>query len=227
MQSGRGYGVFGKLPGLGDFLQYSMPAGFVRCWDDWLQQGMLSAREALGSGWHEAYFSAPIWRFSLSEGLCGPAPVSGILMCSVDRVGREFPLTVLRELPKEADAIAAHLTMAVEFEALESVALDAMEDESGRDALQAALAAVPSVETSRAVRALHTGGAGPLSFTLPEGGAPAPAVASALAGRLFAAPSVWSALTPRGTRFLLYEGMPDARELATFWSPERSLHSDR
>ena len=86
-----GYGAFGKIPGMGDFFRFDAPPGFVQAWDGWLQEGMLSAKEALGEGWLAAYMSAPIWRFTLAPGLAGEAAVMGILMCSVDRVVHSFP----------------------------------------------------------------------------------------------------------------------------------------
>jgi len=37
---------------------------------------------------------APVWRFYLSAGLCGPGAACGVFMPSVDRAGRHFPLTL-------------------------------------------------------------------------------------------------------------------------------------
>ena len=37
---------------------------------------------------------APIWRFALAPGVAGPLPMLGVMMPSVDRVGRQFPLTL-------------------------------------------------------------------------------------------------------------------------------------
>ena len=223
-----GYGAFGKLPGMGDFFQFDMPAGFVQAWDSWLQRGMLAARERLGADWKTAYFSAPIWRFSLSSGLCGTAPVAGILMCSVDRVGREFPLTILRPLDAARPTGAQHLAMTAEFEALENVALDAMEDETGRDELAHALAGLAD-GASGAARpgsgSVDTSGAR-LSIRLGAGADPALAIADALIAERYRGPSIWSALTHGGSRILLYEGMPGDEELAVLMSPERIPHSD-
>jgi type VI secretion system protein ImpM len=36
---------------------------------------------------------APVWRFALAPGLCGAAGVVGVMLPSVDRAGRYFPLT--------------------------------------------------------------------------------------------------------------------------------------
>jgi type VI secretion system protein ImpM len=31
------FGAFGKMPSLGDFFRFGLPADFVSAWDDWLQ----------------------------------------------------------------------------------------------------------------------------------------------------------------------------------------------
>jgi type VI secretion system protein ImpM len=47
----------------------------------------------LGEDWLPTWNMAPIWRFALSPGCCGRDAVLGLWMPSVDRVGRQFPLT--------------------------------------------------------------------------------------------------------------------------------------
>jgi len=87
-------GFYGKLPGEGDFVTRRLPWEFTSAWDDWLQQGMQASRAALGEGWLNLYLSAPIWRFQLAPGVCGPLGWRGLFFASVDRVGRYFPLTL-------------------------------------------------------------------------------------------------------------------------------------
>ena len=89
-----GGGFYGKLPSEGDFVTRRLPWEFTSAWDDWLQQGMLASRAALGERWLELYLSAPIWRFQLAPGVCGPLGWRGVFFASVDRVGRYFPLTL-------------------------------------------------------------------------------------------------------------------------------------
>ena len=89
-----GGGFYGKLPSEGDFVTRRLPWEFTSVWDDWLQQGMQASREALGAGWLAHYLSAPIWRFQVAPGLCGPVGWRGLFFASVDRVGRYFPLTL-------------------------------------------------------------------------------------------------------------------------------------
>jgi len=89
-----GCGLYGKIPSEGDFVTRRLPWEFTSVWDEWLQQGMQASREALGARWLELYLSAPIWRFQVAPGVCGPIGWRGLFFASVDRVGRYFPLTL-------------------------------------------------------------------------------------------------------------------------------------
>lgn len=99
---GLSLGLYGKLPSRGDFLQRRVPGGFVSAWDAWLQDAVVSSREALGERWLEFYLISPVWRFFCAGGVCGSAPLVGLMVPSVDRVGRYFPFTVVAELPLES-----------------------------------------------------------------------------------------------------------------------------
>lgn len=87
-------GFFGKLPGNGDFVQRRLPRGFVDPWDRWLQRGVAASRTQMGAGWLDTYLNSPIWRFVLAAGPCGTQGWMGVLMPSVDKVGRYFPMTL-------------------------------------------------------------------------------------------------------------------------------------
>jgi type VI secretion system protein ImpM len=95
-------GLFGKLPAHGDFVRRALPRSFVTPWDAWLSQGIAAAREALGEEWDAAWEAAPIWRFRLAPGVCGPDAAVGVVATSVDTVGRRFPLTLAAVLPAAA-----------------------------------------------------------------------------------------------------------------------------
>ncbi|WP_069472314.1 type VI secretion system-associated protein TagF [Candidatus Marithrix sp. Canyon 246] len=92
-------GFYGKLPCKGDFIRRGLAKDFVQPWDTWLQQGLACSREQLGKDWDELYLVSPIWHFLLSAGLCGSSSWLGLMMPSVDKVGRYFPLTVAIKLP--------------------------------------------------------------------------------------------------------------------------------
>lgn len=99
-------GLYGKLPALGDFVQRRLPATLVDPWDEWLRAALAASRAALGETWLERYLTCPLWHFVLSPGLAGPGLWTGVLMPSVDRVGRYFPLTIACPLPPTVNPIA-------------------------------------------------------------------------------------------------------------------------
>ncbi|VXB13803.1 conserved hypothetical protein [Burkholderia sp. 8Y] len=103
-------GCFGKVRSNGDFVMRRLPASFVGPWDVMLQAGLLASRDALGSAWLDAYLNAPLWCFALGGGVVGGAVWAGVLMPSVDRAGRHFPLTIAA--PLSADACAGWLPRA-------------------------------------------------------------------------------------------------------------------
>jgi type VI secretion system protein ImpM len=132
-------GWYGKLPGLGDFAGRRLNAEFVRPWDAWLQEVLSASRAVFGEHWLDCYLTAPIWRFVLLPGLVGPAGWGGVLMPSVDRVGRQFPLTIAVALPSHAAAAHAVFERADWFEQLESVALATLDVARGPEDLDRAL----------------------------------------------------------------------------------------
>ena len=92
-------GIFGKYPAKRDFVAYNLPRPFLSLWEDWLQTSVAASRSQLGSAWQEAFLTAPLWRFWIGGGLCG-ATVAGVMMPSVDGIGRYFPLTVCACAPE-------------------------------------------------------------------------------------------------------------------------------
>jgi type VI secretion system ImpM family protein len=128
MQPASQTGFYGKLPCRGDFMQRRAPQEFVDAWDAWLQECLHASRQQLGERWLEAYLTSPIWRFVLAEGVCGESAYAGVMLPSVDRVGRYFPLTVISALePGTCMLEAACETGRAWFEAAERLALGALE----------------------------------------------------------------------------------------------------
>jgi type VI secretion system protein ImpM len=95
-------GWYGKLPTLGDFASRRLEADWIQPWDTWLATGLQALREASPDGWLDHYLASPAWRFVLMPGALpmasnwGDSRVQvGVLVPSVDRVGRYFPLVVV------------------------------------------------------------------------------------------------------------------------------------
>jgi type VI secretion system protein ImpM len=86
-------GFYGKLPARGDFVRVGLPRSFTDPWDDWLQSVIAGTRTLMGEDWLPAFLEAPVWRFVLAPGLCGEQAAIGLMLPSVDRAGRYFPLT--------------------------------------------------------------------------------------------------------------------------------------
>ena len=128
-------GWYGKLPSLGDFATRRLPAGFVDVWDKWLQEVLTASRAAMGDAWLDCYLIAPIWRFVLLPGLASEDGWAGVLMPSVDRVGRQFPLTLAVALQSPAAVAYAVFEGAGWFAELEDAALAALDATRGADDL--------------------------------------------------------------------------------------------
>jgi len=90
-------GWFGKLPGMGDFAHRRLPEAFRDTWDRWLQTGFARLRLHCPD-WTDRYLKAPMWCFVLGLGVVGNERWIGVLMPSVDGVGRYFPFTIAAEL---------------------------------------------------------------------------------------------------------------------------------
>ncbi len=126
-------GLFGKIPSLGDFVSRRVPQSFVDPWDKWLQQALVRSQEQLGNQWLELYLVSPIWRFALSPGVFDSKAWSGVLMPSVDKVGRYFPLTLVTSLADSVnlfDIVAGKMGAKAWFDRAESLALSVLRIEN-------------------------------------------------------------------------------------------------
>jgi len=122
-------GFYGKVPVLGDFVCQRLPASFVKNWDIWLQNGLSASRQELGDNWLDIYLTSPIWRFVIREGVFGATAWAGILMPSVDRVGRYFPLTLATKIDVSQALPNLFIRASEWFDKLEQLALTALEDD--------------------------------------------------------------------------------------------------
>ncbi|RWC46578.1 MAG: type VI secretion system-associated protein TagF [Mesorhizobium sp.] len=130
-------GFYGKMPATGDFVTRRLPGDFVRIWDRWLAQHIVPL---IGL---ESWPRTTALRF-----LAGPASFSastGIILQSADRVGRQFPLSIIAQL---AEAPVELAYAEAWFVGIEDVAFAAQHGELTPDELEAALAglSVPPVE---------------------------------------------------------------------------------
>jgi type VI secretion system protein ImpM len=100
-------GFYGKLPSHGDFLRRRVPDDFVSVWDRWLQECLLASRTSLADRWLDVYLTSPAWRFVAASGALGRRTIIGLMVPSVDRVGRYFHLTFAAALPHDVSVVDA------------------------------------------------------------------------------------------------------------------------
>jgi type VI secretion system protein ImpM len=139
---GEGFAVgwYGKIPGTGDFIARRVPASFSEPWDRWLQGAIEGSKQRLGARWRDAFLSMPAWRFALGPGVIGANAWAGLMVPSVDAVGRYFPLTVACALPSASlDAVATLLGAGRWFDDIEAIALAAIAPKADTAAIDAAL----------------------------------------------------------------------------------------
>jgi type VI secretion system protein ImpM len=138
-------GFYGKLPGLGDFVSRRLPAQFVQSWDLWLRESLAASQAQLAPEWLDHYLTSPLWRFVLSPRIAGQLGWAGVLMPSVDRVGRYFPLALACPLEPSANPFQV-LCRADWFERAEAVALMGLEDAIDLEEFDARVLALGAAE---------------------------------------------------------------------------------
>ena len=171
-------GYYGKVPTKGDFVGRGLPRTFVDPWDQWLQAAIDASRRQLGGRWLDIYLTSPVWRFVLSPGICGNGAGAGVMIPSVDRVGRYFPLVVGATIP--GDVILATLPVLAGdwFDAVETTALMALDEGVDFSAFDARVSSItpPTQYRSDGVAAVENGTRLPLA----AGGRPLTAYPAAL-----------------------------------------------
>ena len=127
------YGLYGKLPAHGDFVSRNLPTAFISHLDDWLQGFIASSQEQLTDDWLDIYLTGPIWRFVFSQGCVDGNAWAGVLIPSIDSVGRYFPFTIVHKLQQGCSLVDVLSSQATWFSGLEEIALKALQDEYDAD----------------------------------------------------------------------------------------------
>lgn len=136
-------GFFGKLPGYGDFVGRRLPPAMREPFDAWLQRALLHSQRDLGAAWQPAWLHSPLWRFALAPGVCGEQGWCGVMMPSMDRVGRCFPLVLAAPgMAALADCLGEYAPW---FARLEDIALAALEPDCSVEGVDAALLALDAL----------------------------------------------------------------------------------
>jgi type VI secretion system protein ImpM len=206
-----GFGAFGKMLDVGDFFRINVSGGFVRVWDNWIQQLLMEGQAQYGAGFDTHYMSAPLWRFTLPADKAGPSKIMGVFMPSVDRVGRRFPLTLILPLDTPGPAALDHLREGALFERLEDIALSTLEDGMSKDRLEEDLQALEAPGLKASVPLRQDGGA----MVLTGSGGDDISLVTQLAGALLAKETpggaVWSTYLESGPRLMITPDLPLGR----------------
>jgi type VI secretion system protein ImpM len=121
-----------------------MDAGFLATWDTWLAEGLLQLRQQQGEAWLAAYLASPSWRFLLMPGAmpgaAGAQAWAGVLMPSVDKVGRYFPFTLVWPLAVLPGAVEQQRMLWAWLGRLDELAGDALHDDWTLERLEDELA---------------------------------------------------------------------------------------
>jgi type VI secretion system protein ImpM len=122
-------GYYGKVPTHGDFVSRGLPRNFIDPWDDWLQEAIMSSHQQLGENWLNYYLTSPIYRFVLSPCICGDSGWRGILMPSVDRIGRYYPMTISQMIQQPSNPFTTLQEHDQWFTQIEKIALSCLQDD--------------------------------------------------------------------------------------------------
>ena len=142
-------GYYGKLPSNGDFVSDGLPRGVEDALDAWLRACVRESQQALGAAWLDAFLVAPPWRAALGPGVLGADPAALVMIPSVDRVGRYFPLVLLATLPGwSGPAAAIPGALGPWYAAAERLALATLRPDFARAALDEGLGEPALTETA-------------------------------------------------------------------------------
>ena len=135
-------GLYGKLPSYGDFIFRNLNSAFINPWDEWLQHFISGSQEQMGEDWLDIYLTSPIWRFVLSPGVIDNNVWAGLMMPSVDRVGRYFPISLVKPFASNISPVNFMLNQHDWFNALETHCLTALDGNIDADELIATVAEI-------------------------------------------------------------------------------------
>jgi len=159
-------GLYGKLPAYGDFIFRNLNSSFITPWDEWLQHFISGSQEQMSEDWLDIYLTSPIWRFVLSPGVIDNNMWAGLLMPSVDRVGRYFPITLVKQLDPNINPVKFMLDQKNWFDALEAQCLSALDGSIDADALVATANEISLSCTDNYQPTFNLGEMGPMLFGL-------------------------------------------------------------
>ena len=131
---------FGKIADLGDFANRRLNQDAAQALDSWLAEGIATSRAQLGERWLNVYLTSPLWRFAWAPGLLDASWWFGVMMPSVDNVGRYFPLVVLQARAAPPASAEALSRLERWYDAVADTALQTLQPGTSLDQFEVALA---------------------------------------------------------------------------------------
>lgn len=124
-------GIYGKLPAHSDFISDGVHTDISNELYDWAQSVMYHSRERLEDNqWLSAYLVSPIWRVFVPENEIRAHGWMGIMVPSVDAVGRYFPLFIVFEAEFKSLTVEWLFKEATDlFEVMEEAAMNALQQQ--------------------------------------------------------------------------------------------------
>ena len=135
-------GLYGKLPAYGDFIFRNLKPTFINPWDEWLQHFISGSQQQMGEDWLNIYLTSPIWRFVISPGVIDNNMWAGFMMPSVDRVGRYFPISVVKSFAHTVNPVNFIFNHQAWYAELEAICLLALDGKLDADQLVSLMAEV-------------------------------------------------------------------------------------
>jgi type VI secretion system protein ImpM len=209
-------GWYGKLPALGDFASRRLDADWIARWDEWLAAGLARLQAQRPQQWLDDYLASPAWRFALWPGaIAGDADFRvGVLVPSVDRVGRYFPLAITSPPIDPPATITACVRLWAWCAELEEIAVAAMRDDWSADAVDAAL-----LQRPRPAEPIHPA-IDPAIDETDEVSTWFAGIAAHAAWQGLSGQSLWlSGNTPAGA--IVCQGLPQHDDFDRLFSPRR------
>ena len=161
-------GLYGKLPAYGDFIFRNLNPAFITTWDEWLQHFISASQEQIGEDWLNIYLTSPIWRFVLSPGVIDNNMWAGLMMPSVDRVGRYFPISIVKPFTSNISPVNFMLKQSNWFNELEKHCLIALNGNIDVDELHSTVTEIEVLTQQSYQPTYNLGEMGPMLFGLPS-----------------------------------------------------------
>jgi len=149
-------GYYGKIPSKGDFVAQSLPRSFTEPWDNWLREVLAHSKLELGDKWMECYLTSPLYHYALSSGLCGNPSWIGVMMPSVDNVGRYFPMTICKSFPEKSNSLVLLENNKEWLAKAETLLLSCLDDDFSLEGLESNLASLKVKDDSDSTITLKT-----------------------------------------------------------------------